>query len=341
MSSVAELPKAELHLHLEGAVNPAIVAELAPELSREEIDARFRFSGFEGFIECFKWVTSYLRGPEAYALVARRLMSQLANQKVRYAEITLSAGVVIWRELDFEAIYTAVRREAEASPVEVRWILDAVRHFGVDHAWQVAELAVSRVNNGVVAFGIGGSEERGPAGWFGEVFAHCRKYGLRLTAHAGETSTAQSVWDALAIGAERVGHGIRAVHDPALLKHLRDHRIPLEVCLTSNVATRAVPSMSAHPLLELFDAGVPIVLNSDDPGLFGTTLTHEYEIARDQFGFSDQELELLANNAFEFAFAPEPKAAGWPGKSRTIEPPPRPTSARSALAPRRSTCSES
>lgn len=302
MSSVADLPKAELHVHLEGAAGPNVIAELAPQLAREDIESRFQFSDFDGFIECFKWVTSFLQGPEAYALVTRRLLERLASENVRYAEIILSAGVVIYRNLDFAPIYDAVQREAQASPVRVRWILDAVRHFGVEHVWQVAELAVARAGQGVIAFGLGGSEERGPAHWFAEVFAHCRKHGLRLTAHAGETSTAQSVWDALEIGAERIGHGIRAIQDASLIRHLRDHRIPLEVCPTSNVATNAVSGMAVHPLRTLYDQGVPIVLNSDDPGIFATTLTGEYEIARDQFGFTDHELRELADNSFQFAF---------------------------------------
>ena len=168
---------------------------------------------------------------------------------------------------------------------------------------QVAELAAERVDKGVVSFGIGGDEVRGPAEWFTEVYRFANASGLRLTAHAGETAGPESVWGALRLGAERIGHGIRAVDDPALVRHLRDHDIPLEICISSNVATGAVESLRAHPVRRLYDAGVPIVLNTDDPGLFGTTLEREYDLAVSEFGFSEAELAQIAENGFRYAFA--------------------------------------
>ena len=316
MAGCHELAKAELHLHLEGSVTPETIRELAPGASMEEIRERFRFSNFAGFLECFKWVVERLRGPEDYALVTRRLLETLASQNVRYAEITLSAGVVLWKKQEFGRIFEAVRREAAQSPVDVRWNLDAIRHFGADHAMQVAEIAAGYVDDGVVSFGIGGDEERGPAGWFTDVYRFVRAKGLRLTAHAGETAGPESVWAALRLGAERIGHGIRAVDDPALLRHLRDENIPLEICISSNVATGAVPSLRAHPVRRLYDAGVPITLNTDDPGLFGTTLEKEYDLAAREFGFSERELAQIAENGFRYAFAgatpetPDVKKAG-------------------------------
>ena len=309
MPGCHEVAKAELHLHLEGSVTRATMLELAPEASSEEIRERFRFSNFAGFLECFKWVVERLRGPEDYAVVTRRLLETLDNQNVRYAEITLSAGVVLWKKQAFAPIFDAVRREAAQSPVEVQWNLDAIRHFGAEHAMQVAELAAEYVDDGVVSFGIGGDEERGPASWFTEVYRFARAKGLRLTAHAGETAGPESVWAALRLGAERIGHGIGAVDDPALMRHLRDENIPLEVCISSNVATGAVPSLAAHPMRRLYDAGVPITLNTDDPGLFGTTLDKEYDLAAREFGFSEQELAQIAENGFRYSFAratPEP-----------------------------------
>ncbi len=303
MPGYHEAPKAELHLHLEGSVTPDTMRELVPEATAGEIRQRFQFSSFAGFLECFKWVVERLRGPEDYALVTRRLLETLERQNVRYAEITLSAGVVLWKKQDFAPIFEAVRREAAGSPVDVRWNLDAIRHFGAEHAMRVAELAAGYVGHGVVSFGIGGDEERGPAAWFTEVYRFARAKGLRLTAHAGETAGPESVWGALRLGAERIGHGIRAVDDPALVQHLRDRNIPLEICISSNVATGAVASLEAHPVRRLFDAGVPIVLNTDDPGLFGTTLEKEYELAAREFGFSDAELMQIAENGFRYAFA--------------------------------------
>ena len=163
--------------------------------------------------------------------------------------------------------------------MKVRWILDAVRQFGVEQALQVAELAAERVSHGVVAFGIGGSEERGPAEWFGEVFAFARTAGLRLVAHAGETTGPESVWAALEMGAERIGHGIAAARDPDLMRCLRERDIPLEICITSNLVTGVVKRLEDHPVRRLYDAGVPIVLNTDDPAMFACTLAGEYRLA--------------------------------------------------------------
>lgn len=295
-------PKAELHLHLEGSIEPETLRELAPGIPMAEIKSRYQYADFAGFIESYKWVTSFLRSPGDYALITRRLIESLERQNVRYAEINLSAGVVLHNKHEFAPIYEAVRAAAAESSVVVYWIFDAIRHFGPEHAMEVAKLAAERVNNGVVAVGIGGDEARGPAEWFGDVFDFARKQRLRLTAHAGETCGPESVWKALEIGAERIGHGISSAADSALLRELRDRAIPLEICISSNVATGAVPSLAAHPVRRLYDAGVPLILNSDDPAMFGCTLTSEYELARDHFGFSESELLELAENSFRYAF---------------------------------------
>ena len=167
-------------------------------------------------------------------------------------------------------------------------------------------MAAERVADGVVSFGIGGDEERGPAHWFTEAYRFARDKGLRLTAHAGETTGPESIWDALRLGAERIGHGIRSVEDPALMRHLRDRDVPLEICISSNVATGAVPSLGDHPIRRLYDAGVPIILNTDDPGLFGTTLDQEYDLAACTFGFSEQALRGIVENGFRYAFKRDP-----------------------------------
>jgi adenosine deaminase/aminodeoxyfutalosine deaminase len=302
MAGWHELPKAELHLHLEGSVTQETMRLLAPDLSEDEIRARYSFGNFAGFLECFGWVVKRIRTPEDYALITRQLLADLERQNVRYAEITLSAGVVLWKKQEFGPIYDAVQRAARSSPVEVQWNVDAIRHFGVEHVMQVAELAAERVGDGVVSFGIGGDEARGPAEWFTDVYRFAHEKGLRLTAHAGEAAGPESVWRALELGAERIGHGIRSVEDSALLKHLRDRDIPLEISITSNVATGVVASLAEHPVRRIYDAGVPIVLNTDDPGIFGTTLEREYEIAATAFGFSDAELQQIAGNGFRYAF---------------------------------------
>lgn len=281
---------------------------LDPCVTRETVDAVWSFTDFTGFLECFKFIAQRLRGPNDYALITRRMMETLARQGVRYAEVTLGAGVVLWRGFDFASVWRAIReaqRDAHQDwPVEVWWNLDAIRQFGPDHVMDVARIAARFVGDGVISFGIGGDELRGPAAGLRDAYCYARDAGLRLTAHAGETDGPDSIRAALDIGAERIGHGIRAVDDPELMRRLREERIPLEVCITSNVRTGAVASLGAHPVRKLFDAGVPITLNTDDPGVFETNLRREFALAQDAFGFSEAELAGIAEAANTFRFGP-------------------------------------
>jgi adenosine deaminase/aminodeoxyfutalosine deaminase len=300
---IAQMPKAELHLHLEGSVEPETLHELDPATPLEEYRALYRYADFEAFLKAFAVIGKRLRTPDDYALVTRRLLERLAAQNVRYAEIIVSAGVILWKGHEFAPIFDAIGEAAAGSPVEVRWILDAIRQFGAEPAMRVAKLAAERVGRGVVAFGIGGSEARGPAAWFTEVFAFAREAGLHLTAHAGESEGPESIRAALALGAERIGHGIAAARDQALMGHLRERDIPLEICITSNLVTGVVARLEDHPVRRLFDAGVPIVLNTDDPAMFGCTLAGEYRLAAERFGFNEAELRGIAENGFRY---------GWP-----------------------------
>ncbi|HUK17522.1 MAG TPA: adenosine deaminase [Bryobacteraceae bacterium] len=296
------MPKAELHVHLEGSVEPETLHELDQSTPVEEFRALYEYPDFDAFLKAFGAIGKRLRTPEDYGLIARRLLERLASQNVRYVEIIVAAGVVLWKEQEFEPIFQAIAAAAAESPVEVRWILDAVRQFGVEQAMQVAHLAAERRERGVVAFGIGGSEERGPAEWFTGVFAFAKSAGLRLTAHAGESMGPESVWAALGLGAERIGHGIAAARDPALLRHLRERDIPLEISISSNLVTGVVARLEDHPVRRLFDAGVPIVLNTDDPAMFRCSLVGEFRLAARAFGFTEHELRAIADNGFRYAF---------------------------------------
>ncbi len=280
---------AELHLHLEGSVAAAELG-LPP----------FAFDDFAGFIQCFKAVVLCLNTPEDYVRITRALLRRLAAEQIDYAEVTLSAGVVLWKKQDLRAVIEAITAETAGS--RVYWNLDAVRQFGADAAMRVAEIAAEYAGRGVISFGIGGDEVAAPAILFRDVYAFARQAGLRLTAHAGETDGPASVWAALEIGAERIGHGVRAIDDPVLVRHLADHQIPLEVCPTSNICTGAIKDWDQHPARALHRAGVPITLNTDDPAIFSTTLAQEFTIAEQRLGFTRDELAVVAANAYRYRF---------------------------------------
>ena len=296
------MARAELHLHLEGTVDRDTVRLLDPSVTAEQVDGVWTYGDFQGFIDCFKFIAQRLRTPDDYAFITRRMIERLVLEGVTYAEVTLAAGVVLWRGFEFAEVWKAIRRAQAGAPIEIWWNLDAIRQFGPDHVMEVARLAANYVGEGAISFGVGGDELRGPASEMRAAYRYAKDAGLRLTAHAGETDGPASVRAALDIGAERIGHGIRAVEDPELIRRLREENIPLEICITSNVKTGAVASLGEHPLRKLFDAGVPITLNTDDPGIFDCTLGGEFELARSGFGFSEAELTSIEQAAWRHRF---------------------------------------
>lgn len=312
---IRQLPKAELHLHLEGAVEPATLLELrkrhGENATLAETEALYRYSDFGSFLMAFKEVSAHLRGPDDYEFATYRLMQQLKEENVLHAEVYVSVGVCLYRKQDFEAIFEGLERGrargARDFGVSLLWIFDATRHFGVEEAQKVFELAGHYKNRHVVGVGIGGDEIKAPPELFRGVYAYAEDHGLRLTVHAGETGPAESIWGALNLHAERIGHALSAANDPDLIEELAYRQIPVEICLTSNLKTGCCKTAAEHPVKGYFDQGVMITLNTDDPALFGTTLAREYQFAQDTYGFTDEHLRELARNSFEASFLPADK----------------------------------
>jgi len=284
---------AEIHLHLEGSLEPATVAEIDPSVRAEEVTAAYQYSTFAGFLEAYKWVVARLNTPGDYAIAARRLFERLTQEGVTHLDLNLSIGVMLRRELPARAIIEAIRAEAAVTTIEVDYVFDAVRQWGPEAALPVAELA----REYGAMFGVGGDETRWPLADYRDA---ARRAGGWFVPHAGETSDARNVWEAVECGARRIGHGIRAIKDETLCRRLRDDDIPLEISISSNVMTGSVPSLAGHPVRRLFDLGVPITLNTDDPAMFHTTLAREFEIARQVFGFTEREIGQLRQNALKY-----------------------------------------
>lgn len=318
-ASFNSLPKAELHLHLEGTIRPETAIELAArhgvKLTRDEVAARYAHTDFAGFIETFKWVTSFLRDPEDYALITRKMCEELVRQNVVYVEVTISTGVMLRRMQDVEANFEAIVEAACGvlyHRLRTAWIFDCVRQFGEDAAMEVARWAAKLQSRGVIAFGMGGDELALPTATFRPAFSFARSEGLRIVCHAGEIGGPELVREAVEIlGAERIGHGIALMHDPVLAESLATRRVVLENCPTSNLYTGALAKqlgkttaeLREHPLQAFLEHKWPVTLSTDDPGLFHTDLAKEYECAA-SLGISKEQLIHLAEESFHAAFLP-------------------------------------
>jgi len=334
-SFIRRLPKAELHLHLEGTIAPATLVELSARndkfpLTLHEAERLYRFSDFSEFIESFKAVTRRLKEPEDYELIAWRMMQQLHAQGIVHAEVFISVGVIyMWRNFDpraFEPIFAGLERARERAARELSlslyWIFDAVRHFTVEEAERVFRKAAELrpYYPSIAGIGLGGDERHTGSAPFRDLYAQARAAGLRLTNHAGETTGPEAIWEALAIGSERIGHAVSAIQDEKLLQNLRARSaIGLELNPTSNVRTGVCPSFAAHPLRRYFERGLLVTLNSDDPALFGSDLANEFLLAHTEQGFTREELRRLAANSIRASFLPEAEKASWLTRIDTIE----------------------
>jgi aminodeoxyfutalosine deaminase len=311
------LPKAELHVHHVGSASPAIVSELArrhPGTVPSDPGALrdfFAFRDFAHFIEVYLAVVALIRTPDDVRLLTYEVARELAQgQQVRYAELTCTPWTSVAAGVPIEAYVEAIEDARVAAErdlgIVLRWIWDIPGESGVPAADDTLRFALDHGPEALVGFGLGGPEIGVPRPQFAPHFAAARAAGLRSVPHAGETTGPETVWDALRhLGAERIGHGISAAQDPALLAHLAEHRIPLEVCPTSNLATGAVASLAEHPLRALRDAGVVVTVNSDDPPMFGTTLNEEYLVAADLLDLDERGVADLATTALEVSYAPD------------------------------------
>lgn len=316
------LPKAELHLHLEGSIQPATACTLMSrhgvQATVQEVRERYAFRNFPEFLETFKWLTSFLLEPRDYALIASDLGEQLLAQNVVYVEVTLSVGVMLLRKqqpgANFEALLRSVE-PFERRGLRFRWVFDAVRQFGAEAAMAVVEAARNCASKQIVAFGIGGDELQVPTAEFRKVYDRAAKLGLHRLIHAGEVGGPEKIREAIELlGVERIGHGIAAFKDPALMDLLAERKIPLEICPQSNIKTGALARQLAreaaqiedHPLPKLFRHGIPVVLSTDDPALFGATLRAEYANAA-HMGLQETELEQICAMGFQHAFDPATK----------------------------------
>ena len=317
---IAGLPKAELHVHHVGSASARIVSELAARhpgvvpSDPDELRRFYEFRDFAHFIEVYLAVVDLIRTPADVRLLTYEVAREMADQQIRYAELTCTPYTSVIRGIPIEAYTEAIEDARVAAERDfglvLRWIYDIPGEAGVPSADATIEYALNHRVDALIGFGLGGPEVGVPRPQFQPHFDAARAAGLRSVPHAGETTGPETIWDALRLlGAERIGHGTTAVEDPTLLAHLAETGIPLEVCPSSNIATRAVAAIADHPIVAFRDAGVTVTVNSDDPPMFGTSLNREYEIAAELLGLDEAGVADLARTAVRASFAEEPVKA--------------------------------
>ncbi|TQF05265.1 adenosine deaminase [Kitasatospora acidiphila] len=312
---IAGLPKAELHVHHVGSASPRVVAGLAARyegrskvpVDPEKLAEYFTFTDFAHFIQVYLSVVDLIRDAEDVRALTYGVAEDMARQQIRYAELTVTPYSSVRRGIPDKAFMEAIedaRITAERDfGIVLRWCFDIPGEAGLQSAEETARLALEVGADGLVSFGLGGPEIGVPRPQFKPYFDRARAAGLHSVPHAGESTGPETVWDAIReLGAERIGHGTQSFKDPALIDHLGEHRIPLEVCPTSNLATRVVERIDEHPIKRFVDAGLLVTVNSDDPPMFGTDLNTEYAVAARLLGLDEAGLAGLARNAVEASF---------------------------------------
>jgi len=313
---IKALPKAELHVHLEGSIQPKTLLLLAQQngidlgcKDEDALRAMYSYRDFSHFIKLYGVLTAALRKPEDFMLITEELGLGAAQQGTYYLEVTFSAAIHHRRKgLPFDEMMDAIAEGAavvrQQVGVEMRFILDHVRGYPLDYCQRTAEWCVQGRDKGVVALGLGGYEPDWPASLYAEIIRWVQSHGLPFVPHAGEAVGPEGMWDALQFNPPRIGHGFRAIEDPILINTLREREITLEICPTSNICTGCVSHWEAHPLRQLWGANLLVTINSDDPHMFNTTLLDEYRIAITKFGFRPKELARLSFNAVHSSLLP-------------------------------------
>ncbi len=310
---IAGLPKAEIHVHHVGSASARIVSELAARhpgtvpSDTDELREFYRFRDFAHFIEVYLAVVDLIKEPEDVRLLTYEVAREMAAQNIRYAEMTLTPYTSVLAGVPIEAYVEAVEDARTAAErdlgIRLRWVFDIPGESGIPAAEATASYALLHAPDSLIGFGLGGPEIGVDRPQFKPVFDQARAAGLHSVPHAGETTGPETIWHALGdLGAERIGHGTSAVQDEKLMAHLVEHQIPLEVCPTSNIATRAVDRLENHPIKQMYDAGVLVTVNSDDPPMFNTSLNREYEIAADLLALDAAGVAGLAKNAVQASF---------------------------------------
>ena len=317
---IAAAPKAELHVHLEGSIQPSTLLMLAkrhrvnlPADTEEGLRNWYRFRDFHHFIEVYVGITRCLRTVEDFELIVYEFGADMARQNIRYAEVTFSPSTHLWlngvdQDVWFKGLTEGRRRAKESFGCKINWVFDLVRNDYPERGRfdYTTNVAIEGMNDGVVALGLGGMEEGYPPAPFAPWFDRARSAGLRSAPHAGEHVGPESIWSAIEdLGAERIGHGVRAIEDPDLVSYLAENRILLEISPTSNVSLAIYPDMTSHPLRRLHESGVAVTVNSDDPPLFNTTLTDEMALLVDPCGFRRETIDEILLNGVRYSFLPE------------------------------------
>ncbi len=320
-----EVPKVELHVHLEGAIPHTALFELIQKYGGDPavpdiaaLTKRFEYRNFSQFIETWIWKNNFLREYEDFSFIAEMTAGEMAEQNICYAEMFFSPSIFARRGLAVQELVRSIRSGFSRIPqIEIALIADLVRNYGPESEIAMLSPLHEVKDLGVIAIGIGGSEHEFPPGPFKPLYEKARRMGFRTNAHAGEAAGAQSIWDAIhCLGAERIGHGVRAREDRNLVEYLAEHRIPLEMCPGSNVRTGVVRGISDHPIREYFEKGLVVTVNTDDPKMFQTSLAEEYRQMEHVFGFTKFEICQVILQAVQSSWLPDERKKALAAKFR-------------------------